>query len=363
MDLNVLTVKELKEILRKKGLTVGGTKSELIKRIQKAFRTTTKRLTRSSPRTHKKNVNNSSLDLLTVTQLRDILRSNKLPVSGTKPKLIARIQKYDTMRSPSKSSSKSPQKRHAKRVNPSHQHPRSKVHININANAALCSIVVLESVKCCFKSAAICLIDLVKRFDRLYCVLNAYVNWEKAREKTEMIRGTPPAREPSAITLFNCSIRGTKYGHTFIAVFNSDYSKVQLIQAWWDRYTMCAWLNTHEENENILKKKYDIRDTDVRNPAQDGEWIAEWRSALALVGPPHLSKENAKFYSVYGQKKWVDVNTFWKHVETQFKGIYDTQLNVQSAIVFTYHEHDDPDLEHNTQETIKFMKKNYIDRV
>ncbi len=73
-DSDEMTVENLKDALRDKGLAVGGTKSELIERL---------------------NESDETYDSWTVEALHDELEDRELPVSGTKAELVARLTEDD----------------------------------------------------------------------------------------------------------------------------------------------------------------------------------------------------------------------------------------------------------------------------
>jgi ATP-dependent exoDNAse (exonuclease V) beta subunit len=81
-DYSSMTVSQLKQILRSKGLKVGGRKAVLIERLESVASSTTE------------SSSNSAVDysLKTVSQLKQMLRSKGLKVSGTKAVLIERLK-------------------------------------------------------------------------------------------------------------------------------------------------------------------------------------------------------------------------------------------------------------------------------
>jgi uncharacterized protein YnzC (UPF0291/DUF896 family) len=92
LDPNDVTVEQLKDIARDKELPVGGTKSELIERLNEdAVDSNAEGGPAAEPEEE------AAYDEWTVEELKDALRSRDLPVSGNKAELVERLAEDDAV--------------------------------------------------------------------------------------------------------------------------------------------------------------------------------------------------------------------------------------------------------------------------
>ncbi len=95
LDPNDVTVEQLKDIARDKDLPVGGTKAELIERLNEEAVDEVAPEAEGGPAAEAEE--EADYDEWTVDELKDALRSRGLMVSGTKAELVERLEGDDDM--------------------------------------------------------------------------------------------------------------------------------------------------------------------------------------------------------------------------------------------------------------------------